>query len=450
MEININPTPKQALAWLKLEDKKTKFILFGGGAGGGKSWCGCEWLIKNCLAYPGTRWFIGREELKRIMASSFITFIKACKYHKIPRNLWHYNGQNNYIVWYNGSRIDFLDLKKLPSDPLYERIGSIEYTGGWLEEAGEIEFDAFDTLKTRIGRCLNDEYDLFPKLFITCNPKQNWLFNYFYLPWEKDELPKDYCFIQSLYGDNPYTSQKYEEMLKSIKNIATKKRLKEGDWHYDDDPFRLFDYERIIDIYTNEAKRGTRYCIIDVAGKGRDKTVIGIWDGLFLEKVIVMENISNTELDVILKKYRVSRSNCLIDEGGVGFGLVKDMPGVRGFVSNASPINPKEYLKEGSKDKITMMNYQNLKTQCWFLLSEYVKNGLIGAYRELPEEDKKLLTEDLQQMSQVKADQDKKLQVTPKEEVMKNIQRSTDRGDMLMMRMWYEIKPLKTSTRIFG
>ena len=34
-----------------------------------------------------------------------------------------------------------------PSDPMYERFGSLEFTDGALEECGEIRFEAFDILK---------------------------------------------------------------------------------------------------------------------------------------------------------------------------------------------------------------------------------------------------------------------------------------------------------------
>ena len=158
--ISIKPTLKQQEMWNKLKDHATQFLLFGGGAGGGKSWIGCEWELLMCIAYPGTKWFIGRNELKRLMASTFITFKKVCTLHKIPNSCWKLNSQYNYIEFWNGSRIDLIDVAYKPSDPLYERFGSVEYTGGWLEEVGEIKAKAFDVLKSRIGRHLNDKYNL--------------------------------------------------------------------------------------------------------------------------------------------------------------------------------------------------------------------------------------------------------------------------------------------------
>ena len=94
------------------------------------------WLVSICFFYPGSKWFIGRAELKRLMASSYVTWTKVCKHHSIPLSDWKLNGQYNFIEFTNGSRIDLLDLAYKPSDPMYERLGSLEYTGGWVEEAG--------------------------------------------------------------------------------------------------------------------------------------------------------------------------------------------------------------------------------------------------------------------------------------------------------------------------
>jgi hypothetical protein len=129
------------------------------------SWFGCEWLLTNCYKYPGSKWFIARKELKRLMASTYVTWVKVCKFHNIPADDWKLKSQYNYIEFTNGSRIDLLDVAHKPQDPLFERFGSLEFTGGWGEEVGEWEFLAFDVLKTRIGRHLNKEFNLVPPKF---------------------------------------------------------------------------------------------------------------------------------------------------------------------------------------------------------------------------------------------------------------------------------------------
>src|SRR5205807_7649020 len=135
----------------------------------------------------------------------YVTWTKVCAFHHIPPQDWKLNGQYNYIEFRNGSRIDLLDVDFLPSDPLFERFGSLEYTEGDLEEAGEIHFLAFDVLKSRVGRHLNKEYGLLPKIGLTANPSKNFLYSLFYKPWKDGTLPAEYAFIQSLYGDNKYS-----------------------------------------------------------------------------------------------------------------------------------------------------------------------------------------------------------------------------------------------------
>lgn len=434
MELNFRPTEKQAIAYEKLHDDVTKYIVFGGGAGGGKSWHGCEWLLEMSLAYPGVKSYIGRNKLKDIKRSTYITFQKVCKFHNIPRSWWKFNAQDSYIEFYNGSRIDFLDLKFVPSDPLYEDMGSTEYTIGWIEEAGEVHFAAFDTLKSRMGRHLNKEYNIPSKIFITCNPKKNWLYMKIYKPWKEGTLNPKYCFIQSLYYDNPHTADEYADNLADIDDKAKKERLMFGNWEYDDDPALLFDYDPLCNVFTNEAERGKKYCTIDVSGAGEDETILIYWDGLFITEIEEVKNLTAEKLDERLTRRKIPRSQCLADEDGVGWGLVANTRGIKGFLNGSSPI------KTSIEKKRFEQNYANLKAQCWFLLAKYVNEGKIGCYRDIPENDKKLLIEDLEVMKEIDIEKEGKKKVITKIMVKQIIGRSTDRGDAMMMRMLFELK----------
>jgi len=432
--ITLKPTLKQHKAWEYLNDLVTKYILFGGGAGGGKSWLGCEWLITMCYRYPGTKWFIGREELKRLMLSTFATFRKVCKHHKIPDSDWKLNGQYNYIEFKNGSRIDLLDLKELPGDPDYERFGSLEYTGGWIEEASEVAFKAFDVLKSRVGRWMNKEYNIKSKILLTCNPKKGWLYKRFYKPFKDGTLSLKNAFVQALYGDNEYTADEYEENLSEIEDIATKERLKKGNWEYDDDPATLVKYEAIIDLYTNSVEEEEeKYMVVDVARFGHDKTVISCWKGLeaYRWEEYTKQGTDKTAQKVrdISKEEKIPYSHIIIDEDGIGGGVVDQLGGVKGFVNNSTPFDNPE---TGEPD-----NFQNLKTQCYYKLADMINTHKL-AIRNLGETAKEDLEEELQYLKTKDADKDGKRRIVPKEDVKKDIGRSPDYSDNLMMRMWFE------------
>lgn len=435
MRPTLKPTLKQHLAYTKLFDTTTKYVVFGGGAGGGKTWLGCEWLITQCYQYPGTKWFIGREELKRLMSSSFITFLKVATNLGIPKEDWKLNGQYNFIEFTNGSRIDLLDLKYLPTDPMYERFGSTEYTGGWIEEAGEIDFMAFDVLKSRVGRHMNAEYNLPPKLLITCNPKKNWLYSTVYKPWKAGTLDSNYFFIQSLYSDNVYTAKTYGEQLADIKDKATKQRLMFGNWEYDSDPNALIDFDAIEDLFTNTVDTYEKYISCDVARYGSDKTVIYLWEGFKVtqQHILVKQgtDVVAARLRQLALEERVPYSHIVIDEDGIGGGVLDQVKGARGFIANTACYdNPITHKPE---------NFQNLKAQCTYRLADMI-NARQLSFVTMNEQLKADLVEELEQIKSKDLDKDGKRRIVPKDEVKEVLGRSPDYADALMMRMVFEFK----------
>ncbi|PTX14437.1 hypothetical protein C8N40_111102 [Pontibacter mucosus] len=430
-----SPTPKQLEAYGKLKDSQIKTLVYGGAAGGGKSWLGCEWLLQCCHYIPGSRWFIGREELKRIRQSTVITFYKVAKSHGFTD--FFLNGQDNFIGFGNGSRIDLLDLRYMPSDPLYERFGSLEYTGGWIEEGGEVDFGAYDTLKTRIGRHLNAELNLKPILLVTCNPKKNWLYTEIYRPFKEGKLPEQVAFIQAYVQDNPYITRDYIEQLENTKDKAKKERLLFGNWEYDDDPAALCEYDKITDLFSNDfdTLKGQKYITADVARLGSDKICIGLWDG-WRVKVKTFEKLRITESYEYIKRLQqenqVPLSHVICDEDGVGGGLV-DMLGCKGFINNSRALpNPNAAGNEPE-------NYENLQAQCAFRLAERINSNGLFIENASPKEQEEI-TEELEVLKQKHVDRDGKKGIVGKEDVKKLIGRSPDYRDMLLMREWFALQ----------
>lgn len=421
---------KQEEALKLLTDDEHVEFLYGGAAGGAKSWTGAVWLLFMSLCYPGTKWFVGRAELKRITQSTYITFKKVCAQYGVPDEIWNYNGQLNYIEFYNGSRIDFLDLKYIPSDPLYERYGSIEFTGGWIEEGGEVNFGAYDTLKTRVGRCLNAEYGLRRKLFITCNPKKNWMYDTFYKPWRANRLAGYMAYLACLVQENPFIDPDYIEGLKTTQDKVKRERLLKGNWEYDDNPNALCSHDAITAIFGNilGKKTGINYLTADIARFGSDHARIAVWDGWVIIDYKCFAISKTTDIQLYItrcqKKYRIPRYRCLADEDGVGGGVV-DNCDIEGFVNNSSPLNGE--------------NYQNLQAQCGYKLAEHINASDVGVEEGLMsyEEQEEIINE-LEQLQTWKSDSDGRLMLKPKAEIKLDIGRSPDWRDMFLMRSWFD------------
>jgi len=451
MEMTLKPTLKQNDAFFALEDRNVNYVVFGGGAGGGKTWLGCEWLLTQCLSYPGIKCFIGRAELKRIMQSTFITFQEVSKHHGVS-HLWKYKANYSYILFENGSRIDLLDLQNVPSDPNYERYGSIEYTLGFIEEGGEVHSMAFDVLKSRIGRFKNKQYDLIPKMLITCNPKKNWIYNDFYKPWKQGVLPDNMRFIQSLYKDNPHTADTYGEQLSSIKDIATRQRLMLGNWEYDDNENAMISYEAMTDLRTNvlalavddngQQIKPIKFISVDVARKGKDKTKIVTWEGLNAVRVKVLEQedtevVSDT-VKAVANTEQIPRSRIVIDEDGVGGGVLDQCKGARGFIANSSPTTSDDAKDhDGAEFKL---NYVNFKAQCAYMLADLINDRMMACTFDQAEYE--LLVEELQVLRSLQQDE-KKLGIIPKSDMKELLGRSPDIMDTFIMRMSFEVKKEK-------
>lgn len=428
---------KQEEALNVLCDDYTEELVYGGAAGGAKSWTGCCWLLFMCLCYPETKWFIGREELKRITESTLITFYKVAKEYSITS--FKYNGQKNYIKFENGSRIDLLELKYLPRDPLYERFGSTEYTGGWIEEGGEINFGAYDVLKTRVGRHYNDKYGVLATIFITANPKKNWLYTEFYKPFKSNLLKPMQKFMQAFVQDNPFIESGYIDRLRRTKDKAKKERLLKGNWDYDDSPYALCSYDNILAIFENDhiQEGDKKYITADIARFGSDKARIGVWKGWDLVETISFDISKTTDIqsaiDSLRVKYKIPKHNCIADEDGVGGGVV-DNCGILGFVNNSKPI--KEKVTKGSKET---PQYDNLQTQCLFKLADHINDNKINISANITQTEKEQICEELSKIERDPS-KTKKLSLISKAKIKEDIGRSPDWRDLILMRKYFDLK----------
>lgn len=452
LQITFKPTPKQDQAWEILQDKTTNEILFGGGAGGGKTTLACAWLTISALLYPQTRWLIGRKELKRLKQSVLLTLFDIfSEWGLEPNKHYSYNASSGNVAFYTGSEFQLMDLDRLPSDPNYDRLGSVEYTGGFIEESAEVEQKAKEVVRSRIRYKLN-EYDLIPKLLMTCNPSKNWLYSEYYRPFKEGKLAPDKAFIQSLVTDNPHISPHYIESLKNLKDRILRERLLNGNWEYEDSDNALFYYDALVDMASNTLEENNvQYISCDAARFGNDKAVIKRWIGLKVVEKKEFGKSATTLIEEELKKmaatHFIPMSRVIVDEEGVGGGIVDHLR-CKGFVGGSSAIDRRLEFEKAVKTEYKI-NYKNLRAQCYHKLAELVNTHKIAIDIDDHEYKEKLIQE-LEQIRVINIDTDGKFQIIPKDEIKLAIGRSPDYADTMMMRMWFEVNPERAKAKVFA
>lgn len=225
----------------------------------------------------------------------------------------------------------------------------------------------------------------------------------------------------------------------------TKKQLLDGNWKVKVDGSDLFNYVKMKDMFTNSfVKPGERCITADIALKGSDLLVVGVWEGFRLIDIGIMEKSKGNEVINLIKemaeKWKVPNSRVVYDDDGVG-------QFVDGFIQNA------QCFKNGSP-ALNGENYRYLRDQCFFKMADRV-NIEDGYYISPEVADKKikfkvggktiyktvrdLIMEERRAIKRDKPNHDGKLCVIPKNQRRDIIGRSTDIMDMLMMREYFEL-----------
>lgn len=444
-QVKWNITTKQLEAFNYLRDDHTQEIVYGGSAGNGKSYLGSGWLVSSCLTYPESRWLMGRSVMKQLKQSTLLTLFEVCKSWGLVKDKdYTYSPIDGTVTFVQTGSVIFLkDLAYYPSDPEYDSLGSTEYTGAFVDEASQISAKAKNVIKSRLRYKL-DEFGLIPKLLMTCLPSKNFLYLEFYKPFKENILEASKAFVPALPGDNPYLPNQYLEILKTLDKVS-KERLLFGNWEYASDTNNLIVYDALIDLFTNTIeKTEEKWCIVDVARFGADKTVISLWKGLEWYSVEVLSHKDleaiETRVKIVLRDEVIPYSHCLIDEDGIGGGVLDHLKGAKGFIAQTTPMLNRI---TGQKE-----NYNNLKTQCAYRLAELINSHKI-AITWINDTYKNLFIEESEQLKRAEVDKEGKLKIEPKSMMRELLGRSPDLLDTAIMRIYFELyKPTNKITTI--
>ena len=431
VEVHVFSKQAQALDYLSPDDSEVSEGLYGGGARGGKTYLGCLWQILRRITMAGSVGFICREESVKLRDTTVVTFFEVLTDLRL-NSVVEFNSTRLIANFSNGSVIYFRDLKLMPSDPEYDRLGSYGITDCFIDEAQQICAKAISVLKGRFSVLSGKNPDgtrwhTIPKALYTCNPRRNWIYTDFVKPAKMGTMAPHRRFIKSLPLDNPHVDQAYiDNLLKADK--VTVQRLYFGNFEYDDDPATLCDFDAINDLFTNEhvLPKPARSCSADIALKGHDRFIVTVWEGNVCR--IVVDEVYSPGKQVyetlrdVLKKEKVPRSYTIVDADGVGSYLESFLPGIKEFHGGGQPNN--------------RAKYENLRAECYFKLAELINERKIRVI--CTDEQRERLMEELGALKQAYIDNDvRRKGIIPKETMKIIIGRSPDYMDALMMNMFF-------------
>lgn len=427
-------SPKQLKALELLTDNVTTNIGYGGGAFSGKSLLECYWIVLSCMAYPGTGWGLGRNTITNLNQTVLLTLFKILDAEGFISEVdYKYRGgSTNKLTFANGSDIFMVHMAYKPSDPLYTRFGGFELTGCAIDESNENTNQAIGTLFTRLGRRKNYDYGIKKKQLETFNPDKGHIYRRFYYPWTKGEERDSKKFIRALPADNPHPS--VPEYIKDIVELGDNvliERLIKGNFEFDDDPKLLIKQDALNDLWSNtHVREGEIRIVADIAGQGRDLTVVKAYKGLrCVGRRTEKKSTKHTAKELILKvkeEFHCPTSRILIDGNGIGGEVADIMPGTQRFIGNSK-----------AKPKYQKGFFGNLKDQCGYMLAEMINEGLMHY------DIKDNMDGIKQEYSCLKYKEmgDKPKKLIPKEEMKELLgNKSPDDMDCDLMLMYFELK----------
>ena len=209
MKINIHTNIFNPVYLPYLEDYSTRFLVFYGGAGSGKSHFIAQRLVYKAL--KDTRKILVLRKVNRTTkASTFQLLLDTLNQFGIL-NYCVINRTDFSITLPTGSQFLCMGL----DDP--EKIKSITgLTDAWLEEATEFSLDDFSqvNLRVRDPKAENQE------IILSLNPvsRANWCYLQFFAENpELEEFRKTVRIVHTTYKDNPHLPEAYVQALLMMK-----------------------------------------------------------------------------------------------------------------------------------------------------------------------------------------------------------------------------------------
>lgn len=178
---------------------KAKFTCLLSGIGGGKTFTGCHWALKNAHQFPKAKGFIGANTYGQLRDATLAAFFNECERLGIT---YTFNQSTGYLSVLGAEIL-------CKSTDNYEMLRGSEFAWEWLDEASYMKREAFNVL---VGRLRDKRGPL--QILLTTTPKgYNWVYDYFHPSGENHT--KDYLLIKAKSSDNTFLPDGYIDAVKA-------------------------------------------------------------------------------------------------------------------------------------------------------------------------------------------------------------------------------------------
>jgi phage terminase large subunit len=254
-----------------------------------------------------------------------------------------------------------------------------------------------------------------------CRNYHTTLYDEFYIKYKNDCLPEYVKFITTTTNDNPSLPESYVEGLKRLPSPKFE-RLYLGLWEYSESDI-FFDRLSLNDIFNkNLIYNKNKYISCDVAGEGRDMSIILIWQDYKVidyykeDKTNLMDLV--TKIKSYMTKYNIKASNVVVDNQGIGAVVGQNIIGCHRFAANNKAIDEA---------------YSDIRSECIFKMRELfsmIDISILSQYSERI----------IREFSAHKIENSDKNKIISKKHTKQKLGFSPDWFDALYMRFVFEIK----------
>ena len=155
--LHYKPLPHQ----IRFHADKTKYKLFAGGYGSGKTRTSVQEIIRHILETPGGRTLMGAPTYQALEQTSMAMFLEQFP----PELVKNFNRSSGVLSTHNGHQVLFRAIDD------QGKLRSLNLTAFHIEEASEVKLEIFEQLKTRLRHAATKNHIG----ILSSNPDDGWI-----------------------------------------------------------------------------------------------------------------------------------------------------------------------------------------------------------------------------------------------------------------------------------